>query len=88
MQHLAGNLSKEVGGRLRDWSGSLWQRRFDQIVVSDEPDAQWTRLKYLLSHGVKEELCASPMDWPGVHAARALGYDEPLEGTWWNRGKE
>ncbi len=44
------NLSKEVG-RIRGWSGSLWGRRYDGIVVSDEPEKQWERLKYLLANG-------------------------------------
>ena len=88
MQHLAGNLSKEIGGRLRKWQGSFWERRYDGIVVSDEPEAQWARLKYLLANSVKEGLCKSPLDWPGVHAARALVHGEPLEGYWFNRRKE
>ena len=71
MQHLACNISKEVG-RIRGWSGSLWARRYDGIVFSDEPDVQWNRLRYLLAHGVKEGLVESPLDWPGVHAAKAL----------------
>ncbi|MCP3962172.1 MAG: hypothetical protein GY719_30385 [bacterium] len=45
-------------------------------------------MKYCLSHGVKEGLVESPLDWPGVHAAGSLVHGEPLEGTWWNRGKE
>lgn len=87
MQHLAGNLSKEIG-RIRDWRGTLWDSRYAGIVVSDEPEAQWNRLKYSLSHGVKEGLVESPLDWPGVHAARALVHGEKVEGTWWNRTKE
>ncbi len=71
MAHFACNLSKEVG-RLRGWRGTLWERRYDAIVVSDEPQAQWARLKYSLSHGVKEELVESATDWPGIHAARHL----------------
>ncbi len=88
MQHLGGNISKEIGGRIRNWRGSFWERRFDQIVVSSEPEAQWRRLKYHLSHSVKEGLCRSPLEWPGVHAARALVYGEKLEGYWWNRSRE
>ncbi len=87
MHHLAGNVSKEVN-RIRGRRGTLWERRYDQIVVSDEPDAQWKSLKYLLSHGVKEQLCESPLDWPGVHAARSLVHGESLEGFWWNRTRE
>ncbi len=33
-------------------------------------------------------MCESPLDWPGVHAAKALVHGEPLEGYWWNRSKE
>ena len=87
MHHLAGNLSKEVG-RIRQRTGPMWARRYDGIVVSDEPGAQWSRLKYLLSHSVKEGLCVSPLDWPGVHCAKALVHGEKLEGVWFNRSKE
>ncbi len=88
MQHIGGNISKEIGGRIRNWRGSFWERRFDQIVVSHEPEAQWRRLKYHLSNSVKEGLSESPLDWPGVHAAKALVHGEKLEGYWWNRSKE
>ncbi len=88
MQHVACNISKEVGGRLRNWRGSFWERRYDGIVVSDEPESQWRTLKYHLSNSVKEGLCQSPLDWPGVHAAKALVHGEPLEGFWFNRSKE
>jgi hypothetical protein len=87
MQHVACNVSKEVG-RLRDWTGALWARRYDAIVVSDEPDVQRHRLKYLLGHGVKEGLVENPLEWPGVHAAKALVHGEALEGFWFNRSKE
>ena len=87
MQHLSGNLSKEVG-RIRQWRGTLWEGRYNAVVVSDEPEAQWARLKYVLSQGVKEGLVESPLGWPGVHAARALVHGEPLEGYWFNRSKE
>ena len=87
MHHLAGNLSKEVN-RIRQRTGPMWARRYNGIVVSDELEAQWSRLKYLLSHSVKEGLCESPFDWPGVHCANALVHGEKLEGVWFNRTKE
>ena len=64
MQHLCANISKEVGGWLRNWRGCFWERSYDGIVVSDEPEAQWARLNYCLSHGVKEGLVESSLDWP------------------------
>ncbi len=81
------NLSKEIG-RLRGWRGTLWERRYDAIVVGDGPEVQWQRLKYQLSHGIKEELVESAADWPGIHAARQLVAGKPLEGYWYNRSKE
>ncbi len=87
MHHLGCNLSKEVG-RIRQRTGPMWARRYDGIVVSDEPEMQWHRLRYLLSHSGKEGLCASPLAGPGVHCARALVHGEKLEGCWFNRGKE
>ncbi len=88
MHHVGCNISKEVGGRLRNWRGAFWQRRYDGIVVSHEPEAQWQRLKYHLSHGPKEGLTESPLDWPGVNSSKPLVHGEPLEGYWWNRRKE
>ena len=41
-----------------------------------------SRLAYLLAHGVKEGLVASPYDWPGVHCARALVEGKPVSGRW------
>ncbi len=87
MHHVDGNLSKEIG-RIRGWKGSLWARPYAGIPISSEPKVQWERLKYLLSHSVKEGLCESPRDWPGVHCASALVHGEPLEGVWFNRTKE
>ncbi len=59
MAHFACNLSKEVG-RLRGWRGPLWERRYDAIVVGS--GAEWSRLKYSLSHGVKEQLVERVVD--------------------------
>jgi len=87
MQHFQGNLAREVG-RLVGWKGPLWSRRYDGIVVSDESEVQWARLRYVLENGVKEGLVESPLEWPGVHAARALVDGKPLEGHWFDRTRE
>ncbi|MCP4545450.1 MAG: hypothetical protein GY835_03150, partial [bacterium] len=68
MQHFQGNLSQEIA-RLVGWDGPLWSRRYDGIIVSDEPEVQWARLRYVLGAGAKEGLVESPLEWPGVHAA-------------------
>ena len=62
--------------------------RYQAIPVSQEEGAQLERFRYILSHGVKEGLVASPKDWPGVHCAKALVEGEPLRGTWFDRTQE
>ena len=86
MCHLKTNISKEVG-RIHDWEGSLFAGRYASIPLSDEPEIQVERLKYILSQGAKEGLVLSPRDWPGVHAARALAEGQPLRGVWVDRTK-
>jgi hypothetical protein len=87
MGYVNSNLAREVG-RLAKWREKIWSRRYQAIPVSQEEGAQLERLRYILSHGVKEGLVASPKDWPGVHCARALAEGEPLRGTWFDRTQE
>jgi REP element-mobilizing transposase RayT len=87
MCYFNSNLAREVC-RLADWGDKVWARRYRAIEVSDEPEAQRERLKYILSHGVKEFLVEKVLDWPGVHAARALLEGKPLEGLWFDRTQE
>lgn len=84
MGYLNGNVAREVG-RLHAWREKFWAHRYEGILVSEEEEAQVARLKYLLSHGVKEGLVARPTDWPGVHCACSLVSGEPLEGVWIDR---
>jgi REP element-mobilizing transposase RayT len=87
MRYLNSNLAKEIG-RLADWREKFWGRRYQSIVISDEEEAQVARLKYVLSNGVKEGLVASPLEWPGAHAAHSLLTGEPLVGIWRDRTQE
>ncbi|HEX3127289.1 MAG TPA: hypothetical protein VH394_08165 [Thermoanaerobaculia bacterium] len=57
-------------------------------MVSDEEAAQVERFRYILSHGVKENLVERVLDWPGVHAARSILEDVPLKGYWFDRTQE
>ncbi|MES1243034.1 MAG: hypothetical protein ABUT39_15575 [Acidobacteriota bacterium] len=57
-------------------------------MVSDEEAAQVERFRYVLSHGVKENLVERVLDWPGVHAARTLLEGQPLKGYWFDRTQE
>ncbi|HZI04319.1 MAG TPA: transposase, partial [Archangium sp.] len=51
MQYLRANLSRKVG-RLVDWSGGFWERRYSAEPVLDDT-ALVGRLRYVLAHGVK-----------------------------------
>lgn len=64
MQYFLGNAARKVG-RLVDWSGTFWQRPFSAQPVLDD-EAAVSRLRYIISHGVKEGLVRSPEEWPGL----------------------
>jgi len=81
MDFVQGNLARKAG-RLHLWRGKFWGRRYDMIPVSDEPEAQVARLRYVLENGCKENLVAKPGDWPGPNCVRALLHGEPLRGSW------
>lgn len=87
MEFLNSNLAREVN-RLHEWQGDVWEQRYRAILVSTEVAAQIDRLRYLLSHGVKEGLVAHARDWPGVHCVREILAGEPIRGLWFNRTAE
>ena len=72
-------------GIVYDWKGSTFPERYRATEVSAEPEAQISRLIYLLKHGCKEGLVESPLDWPGVSFATALTHGETLKGIWIDR---
>jgi REP element-mobilizing transposase RayT len=74
MQYFLGNAARKVG-RLVEWTGSFWQRRFSAEPVLDE-EAAVGRLRYLLSHGVKEGLVHTPQEWPGLSCLGLLRSEE------------
>jgi hypothetical protein len=84
MNQVQSNLAREAGD-LHDWSERFWSRRYRDIPVSDEPEAQIARLRYCLAHGVKEGLVARCRDWPGASCVGALVDGEALDGTWYDR---
>jgi putative transposase len=84
-QYIGSNISREVG-TLRRWTGGIFRRRYSDVVTTHETAAQVGRLKYLLSHGVKEALVCRPQDWPGVNCVKALLFGSmKLEGDWVDR---
>jgi|CXWL01.1.fsa_nt_gi REP element-mobilizing transposase RayT len=84
MGYVNSNVARGVG-RLIGWSDRFWGRRYEAIPVSSEDAAQLSRLRYLLSNGVKEGLVVRPEDWPGAHSVDALLGVGLLEGTWIDR---
>lgn len=87
MAYVNSNIAREAG-RLNQWQERFWSRRYTAIVVSNEPEAQELRLRYLLEQGVKEGLVASPRHWPGASSTGALiseDRDSELEGEWIDR---
>ena len=81
-----GSLAREVN-RLHGWSGTVWNRRYRPIPVSDEEEMQVARLKYILAQGcIKEGLVASPLDWPGASSSNDLDNGHrSVNGVWIDR---
>ncbi len=87
MTYFGGNVGKEIG-RLHDWRQRVFGRRFSHVVVSDEPEEQEARLRYLLSNGCKEGLVKRPEDWPGPSSTEALLTGGSVRGVWFDRSSE
>jgi len=83
MRFFNGNVAREIN-RLRERTGPLWHRRYRSISVLDDVSAV-RRLKYLLRHGVKEDLVETPEQWPGASGLSTLLTGDPRCGTWYDR---
>lgn len=84
MELLESKLAREMN-RLYDWSGSLWHDRYHSIPIEADEETLVGRFRYILSHGVKENLVARAADWPGANSVRALTEGETLQGKWYDR---
>lgn len=89
MEYFMSNSARKIG-RLHNWRGALWARRYKPIIVTDEETAQVARLKYILSHGAKEGLVRDPEQWPGLNVVSELirGSDVVRGGQWHDRTAE
>jgi REP element-mobilizing transposase RayT len=87
MRDLQSKLAREVN-RLTGWRGTVFERRYDLAVVTEEEQAQVERLRYLLGQGVEANLVERILDWPGAHCAAALLDGTTLEGHWFDRTRE
>jgi hypothetical protein len=87
MEHVNGNLAREAG-RVIGWRGRFWRERYHGIPISPEPEALESRLRYVLSNTIKEDLVARVSEWEGLHCAEALIDGKPMHGTWYDRSLE
>ena len=85
--YVKSNMAREAN-RIVDWSEKYWGRRYRAIEISDEEAAWVERLRYVLSHGPKENLVLRCRDWPGLQCIDALTEGTPLEGFWRDRSLE
>ncbi len=81
------NLAREAG-RIVAWKEKFWGRRYRAIEISDEEEALVGRLRYVISHGAKENLVLRCRQWPGLQCIDALTEGKPLEGFWRDRSLE
>ena len=84
MQYVNGNLAREAN-RITGWSEKFWGRRYRAIPISHEEEAFVGRLRYILSHGPKENLVLKCRDWPGLQCVDALTEGRSLKGIWYHR---
>ena len=71
----------------RPWTGGIFANERATIdEITEEPEAQIGRLRYLMSQGVKDGLCPHPCAWPGVESATAwCDGAMVLKGQWIDR---
>jgi len=82
MQHLLTNLSKKVGA-IVGWRGAFWERRYSAEPVLDD-EALLGRIRYILSHGVKEGFVASCREWPGLSSLAMMLDGQPRRYRWFH----
>ena len=82
MQHLLTNISKKLGV-LAKWRGRFWERRYSAEPVLDEA-ALLDRVRYILSHGVKEGLVRRCEEWPGLNSLSMMLDGKPRVFRWFN----
>lgn len=86
MCFLCGNVARRVGKHV-GWRERFWGRRFSATPIEDDM-ALRRRIRYVLSHGCKENLVLSPRDWPGPNCIGALTRGERLVGVWHEQERE
>ncbi|MCO4762908.1 MAG: transposase [Myxococcales bacterium] len=83
MRLLNGNLSKKLNF-IHNRRGTMWHRRFRAIGIAPDEATQRSRLRYVMAHGVKEDLVDKVGDWPGASSLPWLLHGKPIYGVWTN----
>ncbi len=86
MSYLKNNITKECG-KIYDWKGALWDRRYTPIPILDDA-ALVARLDYILEQGCKEDLVYDPRHWPGATSVNAMIDGTTPKGLWFDRTAE
>ncbi|MCO4764518.1 MAG: transposase [Myxococcales bacterium] len=81
MRLVNGNLSKKLN-HFHGRSGTMWHKRFRAIGVAPDEASQTARLRYIMAHGVKEDLIDKVGDWTGATALPWLLHGESIYGVW------
>jgi REP element-mobilizing transposase RayT len=83
-KYLLGNLSRKLAPLCkRPWTGRFWERRSSTAAILDD-DALEDRVKYVVSHGVKEGLVRHAHEWEGLHCVDQLSDGKPRKYKWFN----
>ena len=77
-----GNIARKVG-RLHNWRAKMWSRRYQYIIVSDEPEAQLARLKYLLAQRGQGGLGGQALGLARGPLRGTVGERQPAD-LWWS----
>ena len=78
-----GNLARELG-RIHDWNGTLWQKRYSSEEILDEAGLR-DIFKYVTQNSVKEGLVDHPREWKGLHGYHQLVMKKTVSGPWIDR---
>ena len=75
-------ISRRLGQRYR-LPGTFWHQRFTATALPTAR-AEEKCLRYILAHGVKEDLVEHPKHWPGFHCATNLAAGTAAAGVWFD----
>ncbi|MEY3013056.1 MAG: hypothetical protein RIT45_1791 [Pseudomonadota bacterium] len=84
LRFVNGQIASELN-KINRRDGAMWSRRFRSIPIAPDRATQVWRLRYILAHGVKENLVGRVEDWPGASSLPWLRDGTPVRGKWLDR---